>query len=180
METKYYDTFEIVKDRFLPYLWGMETKWWWLQHSYLGRFLPYLWGMETVIVYHTPFLQFLRSYRTYEEWKPGLSFEYVSYNSSSYRTYEEWKREIAEKQEEIDKVLTVPMRNGNYSGSSMSNNSSSVLTVPMRNGNRYQLQMPTIVGKFLPYLWGMETCDKLLLHQYPQQFLPYLWGMETL
>ena len=92
------------------------------------------------------------SYRTYEEWKPGLSFEYVSYNSSSYRTYEEWKREIAEKQEEIDKVLTVPMRNGNYSGSSMSNNSSSVLTVPMRNGNRYQLQMPTIVGKFLPYL----------------------------
>jgi len=27
------------------------------------------------------------------------------------------------------------MRNGNYSGSSISNNSSSVLTVPMRNGN---------------------------------------------
>ena len=56
------------------------------------QFLPYLWGMETVFLLPKA-CWFVRSYRTYEEWKlafmliPPLSF---------------W-------------VLTVPMRNGNSS-----------------------------------------------------------------
>jgi len=48
--------------------------------------------METVIVYHTPFLQF-RSYRTYEEWKHKIPMWLWDKGYGSYRTYEEWKPE---------------------------------------------------------------------------------------
>ena len=32
---------------------------------------------------------------------------------------------------------------------------------------------------FLPYLWGIETCLKILLRRFARTFLPYLWGIET-
>jgi len=53
------------------------------------------------------------SYRTYEEWKhyrkEGLSY----WKIGSYRTYEEWKLYLIELVKLLQKVLTVPMRNGN-------------------------------------------------------------------
>jgi len=84
---------KVINLLFLPYLWGMETSLSVeIKPSTVARFLPYLWGMET---YDTPSVyvfafqvltvpmrngnshrrytlchQLLRSYRTYEEWKP--------------------------------------------------------------------------------------------------------------
>mgnify|MGYP000871798761 CR=1 FL=1 len=77
------------------------------------------------------------SYRTYEEWKPKEMLKSMTPEQSSYRTYEEWKpltrqtislgtngsyRTYEEWKPGVDwarihgsyKVLTVPMRNGNY------------------------------------------------------------------
>jgi len=55
---------------FLSYLWGMET----CHHRYtkhvLTWFLSYLWGMETNIDNKKMRPNYLRSYPTYEEWKP--------------------------------------------------------------------------------------------------------------
>ncbi len=100
---------------FLPYLWGMETL---IDRHYIERscvltvpmrngnqefcncrvwrcwmFLPYLWGMETSIARKVNEKWALSSYRTYEEWKLPNLFNNISFN----------------------KVLTVPMRNGNCS-----------------------------------------------------------------
>jgi len=76
-------------------------------------FLPYLWGMETIQPWYRStsislFLPYLWGMETF-----GTGLLILPKTS----------------------VLTVPMRNGNYSGSSILNNSS----------------------RFLPYLWGMET-----------------------
>jgi len=35
--------------KFLPYLWGMETKYWKSEFNNVWMFLPYLWGMETLV-----------------------------------------------------------------------------------------------------------------------------------
>jgi len=78
-------------------------------------------------------------------------------------------------------VLTVPMRNGNFDRVEHGGSRFFVLTVPMRNGNKLtDNHTDSLVGWFLPYLWGMET-----LYQHSQRhtnclFLPHLWGMETL
>ena len=77
-------------------------------------FLPYLWGMETLTWIH---------------------FKWTK-SSSSYRTYEEWKLSLQDsKPKQTIHVLTVPMRNGNFSSAFSSKTALSVLTVPMRNGN---------------------------------------------
>ena len=79
------------RQRFLSYLWGMET--------YIrahGKFkctvfLSYLWGMETYIFVFTSIKLLLRSYPTYEEWKQFLRLKIFIVWLSSYPTYEEWK-----------------------------------------------------------------------------------------
>jgi len=50
----------------------------------------------------------------------------------------------------------------------------------MRNGNIFRLYDEGFTYEFLPYLWGMETSDRVLNSSTPKyRFLPYLWGMET-
>jgi len=57
--------------------------------------------------------------------------------AGSYRTYEEWKPYMHLCDiESYEKVLTVPMRNGNYGYLLPSGSKNTVLTVPMRNGNQ--------------------------------------------
>jgi len=63
-------------------------------------FLPYLWGMETLAGEYGLLSHWLRSYRTYEEWKQS---------SGSLQV------------DDATKVLTVPMRNGNISVCTVSN-----------------------------------------------------------
>ena len=122
--------------------------------------------------------------------------------SSSYRTYEEWKLTKFFSTKGGDKVLTVPMRNGNFHPpqdrverlqflpylwgmetwmwESIARSLSPVLTVPMRNGN-YDTYAPNgRVLEFLPYLWGMETSPWRCQIWPRTLFLPYLWGMETI
>ena len=147
----------------------------------VSGFLPYLWGMETFPECDCQILYWVRSYRTYEEWKPHsswqrsinvlssyrtyeewkptniifLSISYLKFlpylwgmeteqsftirihKHSSYRTYEEWKlpKSYVLFQPFIS-VLTVPMRNGNFSKNWYAYKGRKVLTVPMRNGNR--------------------------------------------
>jgi len=69
----------------------METKWEHGTPTLPQKFLPYLWGMETP---HSepPQKHHHRSYRTYEEWKPHDRDVLPNGQLSSYRTYEEWKR----------------------------------------------------------------------------------------
>ena len=70
------------------------------------------------------------SYRTYEEWKQVTDVDKLRKNIGSYRTYEEWKPCCRTYRRHCVEVLTVPMRNGN-----MSNN------LPTKK-----------ISKFLPYL----------------------------
>jgi len=166
---------------FLPYLWGMETFLYSVAVNGKIQFLPYLWGMETrewrVLVAVT-----LRSYRTYEEWKHIKDVFVVC--------YEIW-------------VLTVPMRNGNFTNPIFQNGENGVLTVPMRNGNfqfSWNASIPSISSyrtyeewkpgnhAFLlvdspgSYRTYEEWKPKQIYHRngIDFEFLPYLWGMETL
>jgi len=97
---------------FLPYLWGMETLYDRLSPMHQIRFLPYLWGMETSLKRVDIVLR-ERSYRTYEEWKlcdltnRNTDFEFLPYL---------WGMETFIQYffaDDVIKVLTVPMRNGN-------------------------------------------------------------------
>ena len=122
----------------------------------------------------------MRSYRTYEEWKPSILPIEEFYKNGSYRTYEEWKPGSSGSGKttyakflpylwgmetfEFDSfdrvehgVLTVPMRNGNHQTISYLYQTISVLTVPMRNGNIGSSKEWEGANMFLPYLWGMET-----------------------
>jgi len=126
----------------------------------------------------------------------------IDYAFGSYRTYEEWKPIMDRLVACFQKVLTVPMRNGNCHAEYHFWPSESVLTVPMRNGNQLSLYQNFTTISFLPYLWGMETSPSLLssarvllVLTVPMrngnsrsdvfdmndmnEFLPYLWGMET-
>ena len=82
----------------------------------------------------------------------------------SYRTYEEWKLFcVFAGVMKIWRVLTVPMRNGNIVTSVKSLDEFYVLTVPMRNGNLLPDDHTWTETGFLPYLWGMETYNILVL-----------------
>ena len=78
-------------------------------------FLPYLWGMETWLLQEAPVHTALGSYRTYEEWKRGLPtwFQLSIKRFLPYLWGMETVMKIYVNIVEI-KVLTVPMRNGNY------------------------------------------------------------------
>jgi len=121
---------------FLPYLWGMETCFW--------PFFKYLLFFVLTVPMRNGnllkrlgeaclcrFLPYLWGMET-SIWK----YTRKAWITSSYRTYEEWKRSLVS-------LLFVGI--------------SSVLTVPMRNGNFLDDLQRLLVGKFLPYLWGMET-----------------------
>jgi len=65
------------------------------------QFLPYLWGMETI-----------------------AALVILNKIIGSYRTYEEWKPTTIKKKLMNDRVLTVPMRNGNSASFLSSRNNS--------------------------------------------------------
>ncbi len=130
-----------------------------IENAFNYLFLPYLWGMETFLnVCH--FSSPPRSYRTYEEWKPCFSashsFTCVSFLPylwgmetevthairvswrCSYRTYEEWKPR-------------------SYGFLSLVPFPSSYRTYEEWKLMRICLFL-WFKQRFLPYLWGMETC----------------------
>ena len=118
--------------------------------------------METFVAALSIYSLALRSYPTYEEWKPALSnisLPYISIssyptyeewkllliplaiqeNNRSYPTYEEWKQYYLLRVAATSViVLILPMRNGNiYLLDELFNlTNSGVLILPMRNGNR--------------------------------------------
>ena len=136
METRYSKTSRVV-ERYSSYRtyeeWKQPSSKLIFRATFL--FLPYLWGMETLET--NLFLPHLTgSYRTYEEWKPrfwekdirsrleflpylwgmetDIRAEWTGDNHRSYRTYEEWKLlEGLYTCPFVNRVLTVPMRNGN-------------------------------------------------------------------
>ena len=51
----------------------------------------------------------------------------------------------------------------------------------MRHWNRPIKLENSLIAKFLPYLWGIETTTSYLhLEGWYPSFLPYLWGIETI
>jgi len=121
---------------FLPYLWGMETatnrpskgrKWVltvpmrngnvYSEDELISRKLVLTVPMRNGNQYEQNVTVFSHysSYRTYEEWKRFHDGIFWFDVPGSYRTYEEWKLcWRSERTGEILKVLTVPMRNGNF------------------------------------------------------------------
>ena len=188
---------------FLPYLWGMETSQFDIEIVVDHKFLPYLWGMETSIVEFRLLWQFLvltvpmrngnlgkqymlkapslSSYRTYEEWKQYVPNRFRMSWNGSYRTYEEWKPVSQVSTTSFSYVLTVPMRNGNWTWQSRA---VSLQTSSYRTYEEWKRSLEYQTKKtneaFLPYLWGMETGRMIIKTPSAFQFLPYLWGMETL
>ena len=73
-------------EEFLSYLWGMETKHKRKKRSSNTTFLSYLWGMETGSVLLRGILP-LRSYPTYEEWKPPLDSGISAIWASKFLSY---------------------------------------------------------------------------------------------
>jgi len=69
--------------------------------------------METYIIGEEVLYE-MSSYRTYEEWKLIKPITSPDILIRSYRTYEEWKRQGTREGNELQRVLTVPMRNGNH------------------------------------------------------------------
>ena len=125
-----------VKISFLPYLWGMETENRLRNTAIMMRVLTVPMRNGNAISICGFCLTQSGSYRTYEEWKHDYGKEYMTENPGSYRTYEEWKlRCLCFKTFHPIKVLTVPMRNGNW----------------------HTYFLPCASSTFLPYLWGMET-----------------------
>ena len=146
--------------------------------------------------FSTPFTNTNRSYRTYEEWKHGTLTSLSNSLNSSYRTYEEWKQILFRNYKQTNKVLTVPMRNGNdiegfdsVIGSVGSyrtyeewkqvsicffNSEVWVLTVPMRNGNFLcsTLLVPVLVVLTVPMRNGNFVM--VCVSSAPTRFLPYL------
>ena len=143
---------------FLPYLWGMETRFpCYDELPYFG-FLPYLWGMETCVETLT-----CDSFPAFLPYLWGME-------TSSHRL--RWRRFLS--------VLTVPMRNGNCSDPTWDTSH------PHRSYRTYEewkhFNFPTTyqsasssyrtyeewkpVSVSVPLPWRLE-------------FLPYLWGMET-
>ena len=136
METMLHSSPMSHKISFLPYLWGMETQHLSQIQSHVSKFLPYLWGMET-----WKWLKWLRKQRKFLPYLWGM--ETLALHSTHLT---------------IELVLTVPMRNGNFSYKYLITLVKTVLTVPMRNGNPHQsIFRCTRNARFLPYLWGMET-----------------------
>ncbi len=124
---------------------------------------------------------FQSSYRTYEEWKLHIVCTIKFKNQCSYRTYEEWKQQLMNEETDVIKVLTVPMRNGNYQKLTYIRNNLHVLTVPMRNGN-------VLLWRFLKHsnlvltvpMRNGNTTASAVVSSKSGTFLPYLWGMETI
>jgi len=95
------------------------------------------------------------SYPTYEEWKRDISEISSRRNSrSSYPTYEEWKQGFGLDMADIEKVLILPMRNGNTFSKNNYSTFCFVLILPMRNGNLtlFFYQLHTNSNQFLSYL----------------------------
>jgi len=110
---EYQEDDEATRVRFLPYLWGMETKMiqFWVRIQFESSYRTYEeWKLENIKplsnelyvltvpmrngnVSEDDFVQqdISSSYRTYEEWKPSTSNNSKGARLSSYRTYEEWK-----------------------------------------------------------------------------------------
>jgi len=175
METEKCRPKSSIDRKFLPYLWGMETE------MVLYSLMRLISVLTVPMRNGNPCCEMIvlrsssGSYRTYEEWKHSaligvtvLNVWFLPYLwgmetsilfqmdhqsqvlTVPMRNGNEFLRGV---RLPVLRVLTVPMRNGNKGGVQNEVRNIKVLTVPMRNGNRYQLQMPTIVGKFLPYLW---------------------------
>ncbi len=146
---------------FLPYLWGMETKKKFSFIILLLQFLPYLWGMETRVRKSARINAFQRSYRTYEEWKPSSGLSALQQQSTflpylwGMETLIQWSES-----KKIEKVLTVPMRNGN-----------NPCATPQKSFGRHSSYRTYEEWK----QWRSSSTNKAI-----PLFLPYLWGMETI
>jgi len=123
------------------------------------QFLSYLWGMETRFRRNRTKRRYSCSYPTYEEWKPG-SINPCFFNTlGSYPTYEEWKHFTSSKSSSFLLISSYPtyeewkLQIYKYSWLFIW----SVLILPMRNGNNTTYHPFPVGGRFLSYLWGMET-----------------------
>mgnify|MGYP006972346440 CR=1 FL=1 len=177
------------KPAFLPYLWGMETRLNNRGQIYLNTVLTVPMRNGNITLPTSIKRDFIRSYRTYEEWKllppsishrtPNLFLPYLwgmetSTNKKSFLILTLflpylWGMETSKSAERSTAVGGSYRTYEEWKLHSVYRSSlklHSVLTVPMRNGNyKIQRKLSIYIFTFLPYLWGMET---------PYQRLPFL------
>jgi len=149
METLLFHLSKYITCAFLPYLWGMETKYCsWIRNEN-SRVLTVPMRNGNHYIGGKTHMAKTSSYRTYEEWKLFLIWIICQFNTK-FLPYL-WGMETRCNHEvcfwEIW-VLTVPMRNGNLALVVQVKLPTLVLTVPMRNGNfqfSWNASIPSIV-----------------------------------
>ena len=104
---------------------------------------------------------------------------YLNFDTSSYRTYEEWKLVAYLYLSIAQRVLTVPMRNGNRRKCKEAKGLTNGSYRTYEEWKHNKAINNTTKYEFLPYLWGMETNVLHTQTRKDKKFLPYLWGMET-
>ena len=151
------------------------------QASKTHSFLSYLWGMETSfpsLLYSFPLL---RSYPTYEEWKPiflkilKFKVKFLSYL---------WGMETMFTPESVDtSILFLSYLWGMETDSSILIQQSlkNVLILPMRNGNLIAIliTLAEYLGSYPTYEEWKPLFVNPLMKLIRCSFLSYLWGMET-
>ena len=179
METRKNVAKDDEKDGFLPYLWGMETTG--LLQNTLSTLSSYRTYEEwKPKIKGIDISKGARSYRTYEEWKLCIHcLNHINYEGS-YRTYEEWKRIITDAEGRTFQSSYRTYEEWKQARNPISLPPHPVLTVPMRNGN-WTTQWKGRHLHFRSYRTYEEWKLNLFiaLSQAFWKFLPYLWGMET-
>ena len=148
------------ENRFVAYLWGMETS----LSAVLGissedEFVAYLWGMETRTRVTTQNIHSLVCSLPMRNGNRKSRIQHHQYRKvcslpmrNGNRRCPIWISSF------VLLVCSLPMRNGNSSIDKTFISSFMVCSLPMRNGNSASHSTSTpSSSSFVAYLWGMET-----------------------
>ena len=137
----------------------------------IDRFLRYLWGIETVLaMIGAQSLLQERFYATYEELKQIFRFSFSFCYSVFTLPMRNWNNKIYLDLLNSVSVFTLPMRNWNLLANLGSIIVLLVFTLPMRNWNIYQCSDP--FGSFAVFTLPMRNWNKFVWAPYvPPEFV---------
>ena len=168
----------------VPYLWGIETI---INNNFLYSIptvVPYLWGIETI---GNPFFSLRRSLACctlpMRNWNLLIWLLRTSwfFTMLLYLTYEELKQYIVDFVETVRKLCcTLPMRNWNFLRPNIA--PTGIQKLYLTYEELKQIHFHYFHYRFspvVPYLWGIETINFIILICHGISVVPYLWGIET-
>ena len=166
---------------FRSYLWGIETTIRRVNSRHVSRFRSYLWGIETSEDYVWGFWK--RGFRSYL-WgieTPNSKVSTKNRRASSDLTYEGLKHLYC-----LATFLSDSSSDLTYEGLKLSFLANAIWRCVFRSDLTYEgLKLITDsisfwkLSLFRSYLWGIETCLRVLVSSRLLWFRSYLWGIET-